>query len=249
MIPNIVHFIYPVTERTRPFSYLNLQAIRRAAHIQRPDRILFWTNTDDLTAIDYWSEFASLVEPVLISFPKNDWPQYQSDWARLQILNDMGGIYMDTDMLLLEPFRMLDTQKLVIAWETAEEVSVSNAMMAAPPGNAFVAKWLEMLPKALQNPTWAYGGVVLPALLAKEPEFKDHVHLLGHKFCCPLDLIANWMFDPTLKKEAMERVQGATAIHAFETYWRDFVRYVTPEWTKSHDCLFSELTRTMGGTR
>lgn len=240
MIPNIIHFIYPVNGRTRPFSFLNVQAVKRAAAIHKPDRILFWTNAKPAD-IQYWSEIAPLVELTYTSFPDLEWPQYQSDWIRLQILHDQGGIYMDTDVLTLLPLPVFSSQRLTISWESPDRQSLSNALMISPPGNLFVKRWLDLIPEAVKNPLWAYGGVVLPALLAQDLDLADHIRILPNNLCCPLDLSKPWLFDPALAEEADNQCQNAYAIHAFETFFRDTIKHVTPEWVKQNPCLFSDL--------
>lgn len=240
MIPNIIHFIYPVNGRTRPFSFLNVQAVKRAAIFHEPDRIMFWTNAKPAD-IQHWAEIEPLVDLVPTSFPDTEWPQYQSDWTRLQILHDQGGIYMDTDVLTLHPLPIIPTRRLTISWESPDRQSLSNALMISPPGNPFVKRWLDLIPEAVKNPLWAYGGVVLPAMLAKDADMADHIRILGNNLCCPLDLSQPWLFDPKLKDQAAAKCRNAYAIHAFETFFRDTIRHITPEWAKQTPCLFSDL--------
>jgi hypothetical protein len=176
------------------------------------------------------------------------WPQYVSDVMRLQILLEHGGIYMDTDiisMMGLDSHLKIagEHNRLVMSWEDPSMTSVCNALMISPQGNKFIKAWLDKMPEAIQSPIWAQGGVVLPAELAKDESLKDTRAILHHSFACPLDLSKNWMFDPALKQEAKERVGNAHAIHVFETFWRDIIKDITPEWIENNDCLFSELVR------
>lgn len=157
MIPNIVHFIYPVNDRTRPFSSLNVQAVKRAATIQKPDAIRFWTNARP-SDIAGWSEIASMVDLIPTIMPEHEWPQYQSDTLRLKILHDQGGIYMDTDLLTLKPLQPVMNDRLCLSWESSTADSISNALMLAPPKNPFIAEWIHRLPEAQSSSTWAYGG-------------------------------------------------------------------------------------------
>ena len=170
------------------------------------------------------------------------YPQYIADVMRLQILANYGGIYMDTDILLQKPLtEFLSEERLVISWETENRRSISNALMMSPPGNLFVEEWLRRMPKAVESDTWAYGGVVLPALMASNPYLNESCVVLDHKFCCPLDLSEPWLFAPYLKYPASMKVKDAHAIHVFETYWRDTIKNITPEWLEKNDCLLTEL--------
>jgi hypothetical protein len=173
-----------------------------------------------------------------------EWPQYVSDVMRLDILYEYGGIYMDTDIISLKPFTPINEDILTISWEDNTMESVCNAFMVTSPGNLFIKTWLDKMPEALTYATWAYGGVVLPKELALNCYLEDWRSVIDHKLACPLDLKANWMFDPKLKDAAKEKIAGAYNIHIFETFWRDIIKDITPEWTEKNDCLFSELFKT-----
>lgn len=249
-IPNIIHFIYPHTELTRPLSMVNFIAVKRAYYIHKPDAIWFWTNLDSLEC-EWGQAIADLVTLKKCEIPTEfggteiKWPQYMSDVLRLQILQEHGGIYMDTDMLLLKPLYEWMGSKLVMSWEPSEPLGVSacNALIISPPDNPFIDLWLYHIPKAMQSDVWANGGVNLPAKIAKSYGFtmQKFTEIIDPYFFCPLDLKANWMFDPELKAEAKYRTKDSLAIHVFETYWRDIIKDVTPDWCKDNDCLFSEL--------
>ena len=250
-LPNIIHFVYPVTELTRPLSYLNYIAVRRALLIHRPDRVLFWTNLNKLTG--HWGE---LIEPMVTLMPCEAiseydgtpirWPQYMSDVLRLQILQEYGGIYMDTDMLLQKPLYEWMGDKMVMSWEPSEPlgVSVCNALIISPADNNFIFMWLELMGHALKSDIWAEAGVNLPAELWKTVQghhLAKHVEIVDPYFFCPLDLKQNWLFTPELKAEAKYKTKDSLAIHAFETFWRIQVSEVTPEWCSRNDCLFTDL--------
>lgn len=237
MIPNIIHFIYPVNDKTRPFSSLNVQAVKRAFTIQKPDAIRFWTNARP-SDIAGWGEIASMVDLIPTIMPEHEWPQYQSDTLRLQILYDQGGIYMDTDLLTLHPLPIWD-EKLIISWESEKRESICNALMISAPKVPFIAEWLRRLPQAQSSSTWAYGGVVLPAEMLHDPDVDTScVYDMPPGFCCPLDLSKAWLTEPELKDEARQKVKDAKshAIHCFETFWR----HRLPGW-EQRDCLLRDL--------
>ncbi len=252
MTPDVIHFIYPVTERTRPFSYLNALAVRMAAKVQKPDRILFWTNAPPET-IAYWDDIRDLVTVMPAAVPAEfrgqpiKWPQYAADVMRLQILLAHGGVYMDTDMLLLKPLREHMGDKLVLSWENPGQTSICNALMMSPPGNDFIAEWLDRLPAALKSDTWAFGGVVLPGLLARAQELEPTRTILPHTFCCPLDLSRQWLTDPGLADEAEQLCKNSSAIHIWETYWRDYVRHLDASHVATAGDLFSRIARKYAG--
>lgn len=248
MTPNVIHLIYPVTEKTRPFSYLNSLAVRMAHRVQKPDRILFWTNAvpED---IDHWDDIKDIVTiiptGVLRSFRGIEikYPQYAADVLRLQILIAHGGIYMDTDMLLLNPLHEHMSDKLVLSWENPGQTSISNALMMSPPNNKFLREWLDLMPEALSSTTWATGGVLAPAMLAGWKHLDRTRTILPHTFCCPLDLSRQWLMDPSLAGQAQTLCEHSNGIHVWETYWRDYVKHLTREYVRNGKCFFSILAR------
>lgn len=248
MTPDIIHFIYPVTEKTRPFSYLNSLAVRMAAKVQQPKQILFWTNAHPET-INHWDSIKDLVTLVPTDIPTEfrgspiRYPQYAADVMRLQILLASGGIYMDTDMLLLKPLHEHMSDKLVLSWENPGQTSISNALMMSPPNNRFIREWLSLMPEALKSDTWAAGGVQAPATLARQENLEETRTILPHTFCCPLDLSRQWLMDPVLANEAESLCKDSTGIHIWETYWRDYVKHLDANHVKTADDLFSRIAR------
>lgn len=249
-VPKVIHFIYPWTEKTRPWSMVNTLAVRSAIKHHPDYKIIVWTNAP--TRVPMLPVEKRRCElPTRIGEAEITCPQYVSDVMRLQILSDWGGIYMDTDIISMMDFNSHvkaagEHDRLFMSWEDASMTSVCNALMISPQGNKFLSAWLHKMPEALQSSVWAKGGVLLPAELAKEESLKDTRAILHHSLACPLDLSKNWMFDPALKQEAKERVGAANAIHVFETYWRDTIKDITPEWIEKNDCLFSELFEYLG---
>jgi hypothetical protein len=250
MIPDTIHFIYPVTPSTRPWSLVNHAALLLARKYQPKSQIIVWANEETPALRESASQ--SRAEVVHIDLPTEiggvqiQYPQYISDVLRLQILYAQGGIYMDTDILLrmdVDDLRSIAQQhnRLVLSYENEARTSICNALMVSPPKNAFIGAWLEAIPEALKSPTWAQGGVVLPVELNKRPELADSKVILNYKLACPLDLSRPWLFDPNLKEEASRRAGNANAIHVFETYWRDIIKYVDEDWIKNTPCLFSDI--------
>jgi hypothetical protein len=247
VIPNIIHFVYPAWANTRPLSFMNYMAVKIASEVHRPDAIYFWLDGDPAEN-EWWLRIKPLVEirrtkmageykGVEIKFP-----QYRSDVTRLQILQEHGGVYMDTDMFLLNPleFWVANTgADVLIASYEAGGRSVCNALMMASRDSSFIEAWLEEIPHALKSDVWAEGGVNLPLRLAEMNE--QWAAILDAEYFCPLDLSANWLFDtdPLTIRAGEALTKDSFSIHAYETYWRDYNGHVTPEWIRANDCLFA----------
>ncbi len=250
MIPNSIHMIYPVTDKTRPWSFINTLAVTLACKHHHHGSIYIWTNDEARIPGDVRAMVTLMVTelPTHLEGVEIVYPQYVADVMRLQILSEHGGIYMDTDILLQKPLtEFLSEERLVMSWETSDRRSISNALMMSPPNNLFVAEWLRRMPEAVQSNTWAYGGVVVPAKMASNPYLNDSCMILPHTFCCPLDLSQPWLFEPSLKSQAQQKIRDSHAVHVFETYWRDTIGRITPAWLEHTDCLLTELGKPLSG--
>lgn len=242
-VPDAIHFIYPWTEKTRPWSIVNTLAVKSAIETYPDHEVKIWTNAPNSVPLPFVTKEKCDL-PTHIGGAEIVWPQYVADVMRLQILYEFGGIYMDTDIISLRPFTPINEQVLTFSWETPNCESICNAMMISPPQNEFVKAWLDRMPAAMSHPAWAYGGVVVPYEMTHDPSFDPYYTSLSNKAFCPLDLSKNWMFDPELKELAKEKISCSYAIHIFETFWRDIIKEITTDWIKKNDCLFSELINT-----
>jgi hypothetical protein len=224
---------------------MNYMAVKRAKEIHNPERIKFWVNKEPVPS-PYWDLIKPLVEIHLIDMDElwrstiMMYPQLRSDVARLEILHREGGIYMDTDMLLLKPLDEFLGENFAMSFEPSGD-SACNALMISEAGSEFTGLWLENMEMALRMPIWAYGGVVVPFKL--QQEHPDLAMMYPAEHFCPLDLSKNWLFDtdPAVIAEAEEKTRNSYSIHGYETYWRTFAGIVSPEWCKSNDTLFSRL--------
>ncbi len=66
---------------------------------------------------------------------------FVADYARLIILREHGGIYLDTDMFVLKSFDDFLNNELVLGKE--DEIHISAGMVASAPHNLFIDKCLE----------------------------------------------------------------------------------------------------------
>lgn len=243
MIPNVVHFVYPVWENTRPLSALNYLSVKSVIKNHKPETVAFWIDKKPER-----NEWWDLIEPLVdVRHKKMDktfrgidvpWPQYRSDITRLEILRDFGGIYMDTDVIVLRSLDRFMTGVFNIA-EEPSGVTLSNAFMAARPFDAFTYGWLDKIPEAMQSSQWANSGVVVPWELVKTNKFT--VNIVESELLCPFDLHFPYIFEQRLNRAAKAMMRDAYAVHIYETYWRDTIKHVTRDWIKQNDCVFSQL--------
>ena len=146
LIPNIFHLIY---FGGRDFHLINYLTIKSIVTINRPDKIYFYT--DQNMSGDYWDKASKYVEVVPYSAPTTVHgqqiihPAHKSDIARLSLLYEHGGIYLDLDVICRRPFDDLLTHQVVLGKEVVEgkQVGICSAVSLAQPTSMFSERWLD----------------------------------------------------------------------------------------------------------
>ena len=132
-------------------------------------------------------------------------PAHQADVARLNILIEHGGIYLDLDILCVKSFAPLLHHSFVLGQEGQEENSgLGNAVILAQQNSVFAKEWL----RGFNNETsfwkgfrscgfdsyWDEMSVKYPSFLATI--FSSHIHIEYYES----------FFHPSYKEEDLERV-------------------------------------------
>ena len=237
----LIHFIWLTQPGSRPFSFINALAVLAAAK-HHNDPILMWCN-EVPRGNPHWYMVKDLFEVRFIEMPSEiggvplDHIQYKADVLRLQILQRLGGIYLDTDSLLLKPLTALVGPEMVLAQESPDSLAMSPII--CKPGAEFIGKWLERIPAALEVGTWAYHAVNLPVEISKEIFCDIRPQ---HEFF-PFDLRHNYLFDHGRADEYMKRLGDPYALHVYETYWAGYLGEVDEGYMRTRDTLFARLFR------
>lgn len=235
MIPNVVHFIRLRGRLERPWSLINTCCVRAAHAVQKPDRIILWTDQDVPEPIRDLVEVRAYDPPAFIDTQPLEYAQYRADLARLHILRDHGGIYLDTDMLLIKPLHDLRSRDFVAGMES--EDAICGAAIMSQPGTAFLDHWLQAFARGLSRGIWAYQCVNTPHEIACDRP--DLITLLHEDTFAPYDFSRNWLFDeaqPTLPT----RTRG---LHVWETFWRDHLGHVDEAFIQKSNSLFAQMAR------
>lgn len=91
--------------------------------------------------------------------------EHQSDVARLQILLEYGGIYVDTDYLFFKSLDELREQPTVLAAET--ESNLVNGIILASNKSWFLWRWFEEY-KKFDDSKWSESSCFVPWRLWKK---------------------------------------------------------------------------------
>lgn len=133
MIPNIFHFILFGTAANfdgRPFSLSHYLSIKSAIDVNQPDAVFF--HYDIEPSGQWWEKAKCLIELNKIKAPETFMGRplchvaHKADVVRLQILEDVGGVYLDLDTICVKPMKELFNHSFVIGKELKPEYIPKN---------------------------------------------------------------------------------------------------------------------------
>lgn len=169
MIPKIVHFIFGLKKDfgDKGFSYIHYLSVITAYKIIKPDKICFhyeyepdgfWWNQAKKLAI-----LNKVKAPDTIFGNKINTYQHKADVLRLEILREMGGIYLDLDLVVLNSFDNLLKNKNVMGIEPSQ--GLCNAVILSEKNSSFIKAWYNSY-SDFDNSKWNYHSIQLPFKIA-----------------------------------------------------------------------------------
>lgn len=251
----IVHFCFGMAPDFggRPFGFSHYLAVRSAWEVLEPDAMVMHF------AHEPGGEWWELARPMLqlhrvrpvegiYGYPASH-PAHRADIVRLAALIALGGIYLDTDVLVLRPFKSLGDPDFAAAWEFTGDgrlVGLSNAVLMAKAGSRFAQLCLEghAPKKSLWSGFRANGkdhnyvemSVRYPAMLASL--CPTMVKTLPQETF----LWADWS-DAGLRKLFLEDIEvpkTALALHLWESHaWGSYLKNLTPDSVRGGGTTFA----------
>jgi hypothetical protein len=173
VIPNTLHFVYV---GGRPFSFIHFLAVYTAWKVNRPDRIYFHHSEEP--SGDWWEKarpflYLRRVPPVTEVFGNPvHYPAHQADVIRLEALERFGGVYLDLDVVSLNPLAPLYSRDCVMGMEPGS--GLCNAVILARPGAGFIRRWREAY-RSFDCRRWNYHSVQLPWEMALQHPGDIHI--------------------------------------------------------------------------
>ncbi len=177
--PRVFHFIFGLREQTEPFHLLHYLCLASCIAVNRPDAIHFHYRHEPFGP--WWERIKPRLQlrrapPRIEGFAPERYREsdegrlierlgfqyaHESDFLRLDILLEEGGVYADMDMLFVRPFPdAWYAAEFVIGEENSPQIageilrpSLCNALMFARPGSRFAARWRERM-AAVFDGTW-----------------------------------------------------------------------------------------------
>lgn len=222
MIPKIIHYCWFGMGEIPT----NLQkCIKTWSQILSDYKIIRWDESNfDVNAVDWTKEAYAQKKYAFVS-----------DYVRLTALEQYGGMYLDTDVLVKKSFDSLLTNRGVMGFEN--DLYLTSAVMGFEPHFPLVSEFLD----TYKNKSFIHeDGVVSNTanvvmmteickkyglILNNETQMVAGVRILPKEYFCPLDFYHN---DHT--------TSDTMAVHLFDASWLDddVKRMVTKERTPWH---------------
>ena len=188
-VPNIVHYVWFGCGEYRITAYL---AMLSALKYQNPALILLHTDCPPKGV--YWDLFKGAAGSKLKIVKKSP-PQeifgkkvkkveHQADVSRLQILLEVGGMYFDTDLLVLKNLNVLRRDHDIVLGE-ASPISLANGGILANKNSWFLKRWFQEY-QNFNDDQWGESSVKTPMALWRV--FPNEIHVVEVVMMRP-----NWM--------------------------------------------------------
>ena len=201
LVPNLVHFIWFSCHDFKITDYMCLLA---ALRYQQPDFIL--VHGDCEPKGQYWRwlkeeaggklKFVKKTPPGEIFGNKIEDVEHQSDVARLEILLQVGGIYLDTDTMVLKSLDDLRNREEIVLGEYTEEL-LGNAAILANKESKFLKKWFLEYRTFSTEKHWLKSSMIAPHDLWRE--YPDSIHIVKNNMMRPnldeMDFFFNGFID------------------------------------------------------
>jgi len=178
--------------------------------------------------------------------------QYKADITRMEKLIELGGIYMDIDIISLKPFgNLLTNYDCVVGAESCDDSdttdinkfgSITNAVLLSKANHPYIKKWYNEIATNIEGKVWAYHAVCLPLKLLKEENYES-VHVVPKKSFMPFCFRDSYVFNNYDKNRVTELDESHT-IHLWETIWmRDILSYIDVGYFNTNDNIFVDICR------
>ncbi|XP_070545486.1 uncharacterized protein [Ptychodera flava] len=177
IVPNIAHYTW---FGNHTFRFDHLVSILSAHKFMKPDRIMF--HTDCEPEGDYWEEakekLGDALQIITRKVPKTVFNntiafiQHSSDVARLEILAEHGGIYMDLDVIVLRSLTPLRHYDFVMGRES--KIGLNNGIIVSSKDSEFLRLYHKGY-RRYENQCWNCNSVLYPGYLAEAHPNLIHV--------------------------------------------------------------------------
>lgn len=194
-----------------------------------------------MRAPQIWSRFSNLAmldlneTDLLTGTPLMEW--YMQDWThsdlydyhlgdalRLAFLYKFGGIYLDTDVILLKSLDPIPWNSLAV--EDNQNKNIDGAVMKFQAGHPFLELAMQKFVSEFRD-TWAYQGPALMTRTAEEfGDRRPQLNVLPFSYFYPLswrNFQIRALFKASLRREAEMLLEGSYAVHLWNKATKRYV--------------------------
>ncbi len=252
MLPRLIHFIHGMVPQDGAGDFglaEYLAMVTAQAHHPRHKLVLWYSHAP--SGNPFWQAAVRLAEAVRVDAPTVihhrplAHPAHRADVLRLQVLLEHGGIYLDTDMLVLRPFDSLFIAEAGMGLQLHPHINLpcglGNAVILARPRSRFLRRWLdsfEFFHSAGKDCAYDFHGVAMPLILARQfggdITQLPHTHFFRH----------SW--DPAGLAAMFTQVQpmgDSYAQHLWASAAGPLLRDLTPERVLAEDSTYALAVR------
>lgn len=248
MIPKHIHFIFFGFTKFLMIHYL---AVKSAIHVHKPDNVYFHYTVEPKDN-PLWEDIKKQVTLVHTIPPEKyngvelKYYQYKADVVRLEALYKYGGIYMDIDVLSVNPFNELYNNSCVMGIESGSNLdssditqakSITNAVIMTEPKHPFIIDWLRETANNLVDKGWAYHAVNLPLEMLKSNNY--NVHIEPCRSFMPFDFHNLDIFSDD--ENIYNELARSYTMHFWETIWWDRLKEIDNNYLKTVNNNFTRL--------
>lgn len=217
LVPNEYHFVFGLKPQNEPFHIVHYLCLESCLQVNGPEAVHFychyepygpwWERVKERVTVHRvepeafvvgHSAYARSQEGMFIRLSGLDYA-HQSDFVRLKILQEHGGVYADLDTLFVnplpaelfrQPFVLGREAPVMIAGSCSPQESICNAIILSQPASLFGQRWLEAMYTEFDG-TWSRHSCQAATKLAAA--YPEEIHVVPrncfYKYGCePTDL-------------------------------------------------------------
>ncbi|XP_060078856.1 uncharacterized protein LOC132558326 [Ylistrum balloti] len=167
-VPNIIHYVW---YGMRPMRFYHFLSVYSSFKMQKP--CVIFIHGDFMPFGEYWNLLLMIVPNIL--FLQQSPPatianrtighiEHKADITRLMVLKEYGGIYMDTDEVLLRTLDPLRRHNFTLS--RAFSFNLSNGLILSTRNATFLNIWITAY-KTYDPHRWGFHSTIVPSRLSK----------------------------------------------------------------------------------
>jgi len=247
MITNKVHFVYI---KERPWKLHHYLSVKSAVERSGADEVKIWL--DEEPEGEWWDKTKPLVTVKKVQAPTEIFgkpitqPAHKSDVIRLQVLIQEGGIYLDTDVIVVKPFTDLLNNEFVMGQQGVRgSEGLCPATMLSEKGSTFAKQWLAgfkdtFIGTGPGTQGWCTHSVSYPRWLSQQ--INQHITIVDH-FAFFFPLYHQSHIEAIFEEGKEYPNPTAYSHHLWESSGKQYLNEMTEDKIKNGNSLFANITK------